>query len=130
MKWLSTRSAYLVIVPTFFAASIAMAWLPEGARLRVATVLLGLVITRYVAMWLHQYAGLFTGSRENSSKAEMTERQLSYLFESHMDDINAMGSSHKPIHVKTDDFGALGSSHNPIYIRLDESDLRPIRPDG
>ena len=59
MKWLSTRSAYLVIVPTFFAASIAMAWLPEGARLRVATVLLGLVLTRYVAMWLHQYASLF-----------------------------------------------------------------------
>ena len=53
------------------------------------------------------------GSKEGLSRAEMAERRLTFLFESYLDDLNAMGSHHKPMHIK-----------------LDEFDLRRIQPDG
>ena len=113
LKWLTTRSAYLAIVSILGAASIAAFWLPSEHRLRAGTVLLGFVVTRYVAMWLHQYAILFASPKKGLSKTEAAERRLIWLFECQMDDPNAMGSSHKPIHIK-----------------LDDIDLRRIGPDG
>lgn len=100
MKWLTTPSAYLVIVPILAALSIAAFWLPSEHRLRLGTVLLGFLVTRYVAMWLRQHAYLFASSKEAQSKAEVWDMRLSYLFESYMDDINAMGSQHKPINIR------------------------------
>ena len=102
-KWLTTRSAYLIIVPLLFVGSILAYWLPSEHRLRAGTVLLGLVITRYVAMWLHQHAYLFATAKDGLSKTESAERRLTFLFECQMDDLNAMGSRHKPIHVKLDE---------------------------
>ena len=100
MKWLSTRSAYLIIVPLLAAGSIATIWLSPEARLKAGTVLLGLVITRYVARWLHQYSDLFVSPKEGLTRVEKLERRLIWLFESHLDDTNAMGVSHKPVHIK------------------------------
>ncbi|MDE0495018.1 MAG: hypothetical protein OXH54_13835 [Acidimicrobiaceae bacterium] len=99
-KWLITRSAYLAIVSILVTASIASYWLPPDHRIRAGTVLLGLVITRFVARWLSKYAELFVAASTNASMSEALERRLRFLLECQLEK-QPRGSHGSPIYIKT-----------------------------
>lgn len=111
-KWLTTRSAYLAIVSILIALSIASYWLPPDHRIRAGTVLLGLVITRFVARWLSKYAMMFASASNNASMSQALERRLRFLLECHLER------------------APRGANANPVHIKLNHSDLQRIRAGG